>query len=388
MTNPKLILADEAKRASNWLTEIALPLWADRGFDGERGTFQELLDFSLRPIIDVPLRLMVQARQISVFASAAVSGRFPEGGGLALRAAENMISRYEQADGNPGWVFAIDRNGSVDFAQRDLYAHAFVLFSLSWALRLEPRQSFKQAIDRTLSFLDDQMADPISGGYWDSMPKMDKLRRQNPHMHLFEAFISLYEATGDAKFLDRCDQLYTLAVRRFLAPESGALRETFHADWSVWPSNGEGSVEPGHLFEWSWLISRYKAVFHRHHSGTVDQMMRLAIGSGLDVSTGRVIDQIREDGRSVNLSSRSWPHAEALKALSYNQNVLEAGENKMAIAAILSRIMTLYCKPSFGGGWQDQLDDQDQPIRKDIPASTLYHIYFAICAVDTFVAIV
>ncbi|WP_395392700.1 AGE family epimerase/isomerase [Novosphingobium sp. BL-8A] len=377
-------LPDELCRASRWLRDAALPLWSSAGFDAVRGAFHEQLDFSLTPLVDRPSRLMVQARQISVFCSAALSGRFAAGEEPALTAAQNMIDRYESVDGLPGWVFSRREDGSLD-PLRDLYAHAFVLFGLSWAIRLAPRRSFLDAIERTVSFIEANMRDAEHGGYWDSLPLMDALRRQNPHMHLFEAFIALHEATGESRFLVAGEKLRELMVSQFLAREGGALREYFSQDWTVHPAQGAGSVEPGHLFEWSWLLTRYETFSGKDQSNPIGRLMAMALRHGLDKRTGRIIDEITEDGRPVRTSSRSWPHAEALKALSTVKSELGGGDSS-AMAAILHRLMTVYCPPFLNGGWQDQMDNEDHPLRPDIPASTFYHIYFSITCAEDYLA--
>jgi len=367
------LLSKETKSASEWLHNMALPLWADKGFDHSRGIFEEQLDFSLQVQTEQPYRLMVQARQISVYAAAAVTGRYSSGREMALIAAEGMIRRFECADGRPGWVMSINRRDEVSDPTRDLYAHAFALFGLAWASRLDARASFRGAIDRLIEFLDDHMFDPVAGGFWDSLPRRDRLRRQNPHMHLFEACIALYETFGDKAFLQRCQKLHELLVDRFIDHHSGAVREVFSDDWAVAPSEGEGSVEPGHLFEWAWLLGRYEAISGTSDKHRIASLMRMAIVSGLNLNTGRIIDEIREDGTPARRSSRSWPHAEALKALT---SIPEGHE--IAIAAILHRLNTLYCSPAFLGGWQDHLDENDLPLRDNIPASSLYHLYFGI----------
>ena len=380
-TNGSKLLTQELDRASQWLRKTALPLWSHAGFDVNRGAFHEQLDFSLAPSVSKPMRVMVQARQISVFSAAALSGRFVSGEHLALMAAQNMIDQYERADGAEGWIFSLSSDGRTSDPLRDLYAHAFVLFGLSWAIRLEPRRSFLEAMERTLSFIDERMKDTERGGYWDTLPRMDKLRRQNPHMHLFEAFIALHEATGEGRFLDVGAALCNLMLSRLLSPEGGALREYFSDDWSVYPAEGAGRVEPGHLFEWSWLLTRYQAISGKDQSDSIKRMMAMAIQYGLDKKTGRIIDEIAEDGRALKTSSRAWPHAEALKAFSAVPAELGGGDIS-AITAILRRFMTIYCSPSMGGGWQDQMDCEDRPSRPDIPASTLYHIYFGISSVE------
>ena len=130
---------------------------------------------------------------------------------------------------------------------------------LAWALRLGPDPRLEAAIAATLAVVDGPFADPVHGGCWDALPRPDALRRQNPHMHLFEALLALHETTGRADLLDRARALHALAVTRFLDPATGALREYYDDAWRVHPAPGAGRVEPGHLFEWAWLLRRYEA---------------------------------------------------------------------------------------------------------------------------------
>ena len=96
-----------------------------------------------------------------------------------------------------------------------------------------------------------------------------------------------------------------------------------------------------------------------------------------------MIDEIGEDGRLRIASSRSWPHAEALKALAEEA---ARGEERhaRAIPAILTRLSDLYCPADLNGGWVDHVDADDLPISKVMPASTLYHLYFGITAAAEF----
>lgn len=372
--------AARKEAAKAWLVEAALPLWSGAGFEASSGLFEEQLTFDHAPVTAVPRRLMVQARQIAVFADASLSGAFPTGGVLAIEAMQRVIDLYLEGDGKPGWVFSLDRRGALFDGKRDLYAHAFVLFALAFAMRLERRPVFEDAVDKTLAFLDAAFADPRHGGFWDSLPRADALRRQNPHMHLFEAMIALWETTGRPDILARGKALRDLALARFYDPGSGALREVFFEDWRVHPAAAAGSVEPGHLFEWAWLLRRWQAASGMDESPAVERLLALALRAGLDATRGRIIDEIGEDGRPRRLSSRSWPHAEALKALSAEA---EHGTLSQAglVDSILQRVMAVYCPARLRGGWIDHVDHQDTPLVSIMPASTLYHLYFGITAV-------
>lgn len=367
--------------AERWLRDQALPLWSTAGYDAANASFVEALDLDGRPLPDLPRRLMVQARQVAVFATAARSGAFPEGAAIARTAAEAMIARYLAADGAPGWVFSVGADGRVVDPTRDLYAHAFALFGLAAARRLEPSERIDSAIGATLAFLDGPFRDPDHGGWWDALPRKDRLRRQNPHMHLFEALLALHDATGDAALLKRCAGIDALARRHFLNP-AGALVEDFSDDWHIAPAPGGGRVEAGHQFEWAWLFRQYEAASGENRDSVVGALLESALRSGVDPATGRICDAAGEDGTLRNRASRSWPHAEALKALAgervrgWRLPAALAGLDPGIVERIAGRLLTLYCPPELRGGWIDQLDAADRPQSARMPASSLYHLYF------------
>jgi mannose-6-phosphate isomerase len=366
-------------RSERWLVESALPLWASAGFDAGRAMFQERLDFDRAPIASAPRRLMVQARQISVYAAASLSGRFPGGADLALRGARTMIATFLEKDGEPGWAFSVDRDGRLIDRKRDLYAHAFVLFALAWVSRLENSGSFAVAIDKTLAFVDRAFADPVNGGCWDCLPRSDALRRQNPHMHLFEAYVVLYETTGRADVLRRCRALRDLALARFYDPATGVLREIFDNDWKVHPAPGQGSVEPGHLFEWAWLLRQYERVSGHKQDEAVSALISMARRCGLSAADGRIINEIDEIGVVRDSASRCWPHTEALKALA--EEALRGDPTCLSdMGRIAGRLLDRYCPDRLAGGWIDFLDEQDRPASQSMPASSFYHIYFGLDA--------
>lgn len=148
----------EYEQLHEWLLAEALPLWGGCGFDRSYHRFHERLSFAGAPLVDVPLRLMVQARQIHVHALAALNGWHPSAEELAREALESMVRDYWRVDGEDGWAHSISRDGKVIDASGDLYAHAFVLLAMSSVIRIGTSTREEKIIDDTLSFLDGSMA--------------------------------------------------------------------------------------------------------------------------------------------------------------------------------------------------------------------------------------
>jgi mannose/cellobiose epimerase-like protein (N-acyl-D-glucosamine 2-epimerase family) len=367
------------KRFRRWVVGQALPLWSGTGFDSARGSFVERLAFDGAPLISAPRRAMVQARQIYVFSHAALLGWWPQGGPLALEAARNLINSYHGADGAPGWIFSIHPDGAVCDAKRDFYAHSFALLGLAWAYKLEPEPHFLSAALATLRVLDQYFASP-SGGYRSAWPADAGRHEQNPHMHLFEAMLAWFEATGRDLFLARARELYDIMTGRFFRPERGILAEYFDGSWN--PSGGiAGRIcEPGHHFEWSWLLRRYAALAGLEDPPVARALKNFGDRHGFD-SEGFIIDELLDDGRVHKASRRCWPHTEAVKA---EVASFEAGDGDAAnrAAHTIGRLLAVFLGRPVAGGWIDRIDARGAPIVDFMPASTLYHISLAAAEAD------
>src|SRR5262249_33433988 len=189
-----------------WTRNEALPFWATVGVDHARGGFHERLDLTGRPVEHVPKRLMVQARQLYVYCHAGLLGWYEDARPLADRGVEYMLAAFYRPDGGPGFVHSLAPDRGIADSTRDLYGHAFALFGLAWYHRLTRDSEVLKVADATLAFLDEELGSR-NGGYSDAKPPRDAVRRQNPHMHLFEALLALHAATEDTKYLARAVDL-------------------------------------------------------------------------------------------------------------------------------------------------------------------------------------
>lgn len=81
--------------------------------------------------------------------------------------------------------------------------------------------------------------------------------QSNAHMHLLEATLAWEEAGGDKAWTDLADRIVELALARFIDPGACLLREFVSEDRSPAPGLDGSLVEPGHQFEWSWLLARH-----------------------------------------------------------------------------------------------------------------------------------
>jgi N-acylglucosamine 2-epimerase/mannose-6-phosphate isomerase len=371
--------------AHAFLVKQALPFWSSHGAY-PNGCFVEHLDLAGRPVDPGFTRVRVQARQIYVFSHAQLTGLFPQPD-LCTRAVDFFI-RSAWLGAERGWAKLIRRDGTLIDGSSDLYDISFALFALAWRYRVAPDPLCREIAHATLDFLDRKMKHPLGGYHNDAARSTPRI--QNPHMHLAEAMNAWFEASGEDRFLVLAGELVDLLESRFCDPATGALAEFFNEDWTPVQGLQGDIVEPGHQFEWAWIIAHYGRLSGSPRLELMRRLIGSALRHGFDETTGLTVDQVGRDGRLIAASHRLWPQTEALKAC------LAAGEflhqpAPARIAKILDAIFDRFLRPGpLPGTWIDHYHPNWSLIVDKIPTTSLYHITLAFMELlrlrDTFAA--
>jgi mannose/cellobiose epimerase-like protein (N-acyl-D-glucosamine 2-epimerase family) len=348
-----------------------LPLWSNEGWDRTTGGFIERLNTDGSADRLAPRRVMVQARQIYCYAKAAQMGWYSDGREIALKGLDHLLAKAKAPDGRPGYVHTLAPDGSVLDPLRDSYDHAFVLLALSTVYALDRDAQVKAEIDTLLAFLDAHLRSP-NGGVLEGLPP-SMPRRQNPHMHLFEAMIAAFDATHDTVFQQRAGEFFALFLANLYDKQKQVLGEYFEDDWSkIEPV----SVEPGHQAEWVWLLKGFERITGcptgRHRGELLASALRYR-----DEATGCLVDEGTADGAIRRHTRRLWPQTEIAKAWIAQAEAGEAGAADEARAA-LARLERHYLSHPVVGGWYDQFDRDGNSLVATIPASSFYHVFCAV----------
>ncbi|KYH03135.1 AGE family epimerase/isomerase [Bradyrhizobium sp. DOA1] len=377
------VAADEAgdvvARLKRRMIEDALPLWSTAGWDAASGGFIDRLHRDGTADSAAPRRAFVQARQIYCYAKAAQMGWYPEGRAIALKGLEHMLARAKSPDGKPGYVHRLTPEGTVLDGKRDAYDHSFILLALSTAYALDKDAQIRTEIDALLAFIDGHLRSP-HGGVHESLP-VSMPRRQNPHMHLFEAMIACFDATHDLSFQNRAGEFFALFLANFYDKQKRVLGEYFEEDWSrIEPV----SVEPGHQAEWVWLLKGFERITGCPTGRFRGELMQAAMRS-FDTVSGCLIDEADTEGNIRRHSRRLWPQTEIAKAWIAQAESGEAGAADEARAALV-RLERHYLSHPVRGGWYDQFDREGKSLVDTIPASSFYHVLCAVTEAEQVLA--
>jgi mannose-1-phosphate guanylyltransferase/mannose-6-phosphate isomerase len=345
-----------------WLRDVVFPLWAEKGVDRVGGGFYEQLDANAEPL-PVDRRFRVASRQTYAFIVAGQlgwDGPWRETAAAGFRA---LLSRYRRPDG----LFrrTVHDDGTISDDTTLFYDQATVLFLLANA-RAEFEDEFGvTGIAREIIAELERTRRTGAGGFieTDAHPW-----QSNAHMHFLEAMIAWRAIDDDPKWARLADETGSLALDRFINPRTGLLHEFFSEGWAPAPGIDGHHVEPGHQFEWAFLLnawggSRAQAAVQKLFANGVKQ---------IDTARNLAPFACLDDGNVREPVARFWAQAEWLRtALVFG----DAAQEKLAMAAV-----DRYLDRPKPGLWLDRIDASNQPVEEPVTASTLYHIIGAALA--------
>lgn len=363
-------LADTSRHAKHWLFEAALPLWWERGADHEGGGFHEKIGQDGQAI-GKPVRVRVQSRQTYVYARAGALG-WPGPWQAAMRHGLSfMLSRYRRPDG----LF----RSTLDTADQtiDLYDQAFVLFALAHAYEAEGRP--RELLDTAQALLrqvEAALAHP-DGGFYDGLPRQPILK-SNPLMHLLEALLA-WTATGvEGNFRAAALALCELATSRLINPANGAVGELFTAGWAPLGAPRERLYEPGHQFEWAYLLLQAEGLLGINARSQAIALEHFGRSFGIDAARQVALFAVNETGEPTDRRARLWAQTERLRTslLFATQAVGDADDAQASQAAVAGSYAGLsrFLGTEVPGLWHEwQREDGGFDLAPS-PASSLYHL--------------
>jgi len=229
-------------------------------------------------------------------------------------------------------------------------------------------------VETTVLRVQTLLAVPPKTGYRQVLSEKGILR-QNPNMHWFECMIFCYEATKDTRYIEEAKKIYQRATEDIIDPKTGALREIFDDLWRPVQEKGKVLIEPGHHYEWTWLLDRASrhfpidATLLRKVAGFADRY-------GLNPNAGFVYDQVSDQGEVTESTTRLWVLTETIKAWLVRPDVTEEKRIEK-VHGYEASLLKHYLNKEPIGTWFDRLDADGRVHDGPVPASSMYHIMLA-----------
>jgi len=375
----KARIDQQHSQLASWLCDAAYPLWSTKGRDAAGG-FHERLAQNGEPPVE-PRRSRVNPRQAYCFAVAPSLGWRGDSGAMVKHALDYFVARYQRPDGLFRTLVAADGSSLDDRAL--LYDQAFGLLAFNVAAASGEARAEREHQSLALLSLVLKTMKRAGPGFNTGVPASLPLQ-SNPHMHLFEAALSGCEVSSESSlWKSLADEIAELSLTKFIDPATGALREFFDESWNPAPDLPGRIVEPGHQFEWAWLLLRWGGPKH----GQVSARARAAalrlieIGESHGLRNGLATNSLLDDFSAHDAGARLWPQTERLKAACIAARLTgEAKYFSMAVAAADGLLRYLDCP--VPGLWYDRIDAGGKLVDEPAPASSFYHLVAAIAEIS------
>ena len=282
-----------------------------------------------------------------------------------------------------GYLWSVDDLGPVD-ATKQAYGHAFVLLAAASAKVTGHPDADRLLADVTdvlnCRFWDESVGASVEEFGPDWRPLTD-YRGQNSNMHLTEALMAAFEATGDPSYLTMAERIASLVINRHARIEGWRVPEHFDADWRLDrdyagdPMFRPAGTTPGHALEWSRLLVQLWELGARAHSWLPEAAQALFLHTcdiGWDKAMGGFYYTLDWQDRPDRTDRYWWPCAEGIAAASVLHQVTGDPRFEFWYRRIWSFVATHVIDPQ--GGWWPELDDELSPVSRVFTGKPdLYH---------------
>ena len=231
---------------------------------------------------------------------------------------------HRQNNGHYAWVI---QNGQVSDNRAMAYGHAFVLLAAASCVQAGI-QAAAPVIDELWDFLETYFWEEDANAYADerdgSLGTLDDYRGQNANMHMCEALIAAFEATGQQRFLTRAALIAKRFAIELASQNDGLIWEHYDTAWQCDMQYNidkpddlfkPWGFQPGHHVEWSKLLM----MLNQHDAQEqwitrATDLYQQAMRRGWDDKHQGLVYGFAPDGEFADTHKYFWVHAEAFAA--------------------------------------------------------------------------
>ena len=245
-----------------------------------------------------------------------------------LEAAHHGLRYLRQVHRDPksgGYAWTV-RDGVAEDRTNHCYGQAFVLLAYACARQVGIGDAVAW-MDESWDLLERRFWDAEAGLYRDEAAPdwvFSGYRGQNANMHMCEAMLAAFEASGEQRYLDRAYVLADHMTRRQAKQAQGLVWEHYDSHWKPdWDYNrGDPKhlfrpwgFQPGHQTEWAKLLM----ILARHRPEawllpTARHLFDAALARAWDGKHGGICYGFAPDGGICDADKYFWVQAESLAA--------------------------------------------------------------------------
>jgi mannose 2-epimerase len=337
-------ITDYRNEAENHLVNELLPFWTTRMKDSKNGGFITHFDRDGNDTGEDEKSLIAQTRSVYTLSSAHRAG-YGEGeyADMARHGVDFLIDKMWDKE-NGGFFWTMNRKGDVQIDKKILYGHSFVIYALSEYTLATNDPRGREYAEKVFDLVQKYCADTMYGGYWEMFHRDWTLcgpgsqggdrKTLDVHMHLMEAYTTLYECTGLELHRRKLLEIINILLQRIIHQVYKTGIPQFFEDWSVaeqikfdivwgWDrfseeglkGNATDNTSYGHNAEFAWLLLHALEILKIDWEGYRDHVKTIldhTVDNGIDSEYGGVYVEGPHSGGVYDREKEFWQQAEVM----------------------------------------------------------------------------
>jgi mannobiose 2-epimerase len=301
-----------------------LAYWATYAIDNEYGGFYGRVGACNKVQPKAAKGAVLNSRILWTFSAAYNHAHNNDYLKVADRAFQYIVSFFFDKE-HDGVYWSVDHKGQPLDTKKQTYALAFALYGMSEYTRAKQSVLAQEIAVHLFHTIEKHSYDPLKGGYreaftrnWQPLADLrlsskdaNEKKTMNTHLHVLEAYTSLYRNWPDVLLKERIAGLIHNFLDHIIDASSKHLLLFFDEDWNAKP----GPVSYGHDIEAAWLLQEAAEAICDEALITQTKTMAIVIAqaaaTGLDKDGGLWYEYQRPTAHLIK-EKHWWPQAEAM----------------------------------------------------------------------------
>ena len=318
---PEHLPAEMKAGAQEELNRNILPFWIKRMPDDKEGGFYGRIDGKNNVIAGAPKGAILNARILWSFSASYITVKDPMYLEMATRARNYIFSHFfDEKYGGTYWC--LRSNGEPLETKKQIYSLAFFIYALSWYhMATGDQESLEKAVE-LFKLIEKHSFDHGLNGYLEAFDRewgeisdlrlsakdANEKKTMNTHLHILEAYTSLYSIWPDAKVKKQLRNMVHIFTEKIVDPVTSHLNLFFDENWNCRST----LVSYGHDIEASWLLYEAAAALGEEEE-VKDISLRIA-GAALEglADDGSLIYERDDAIKHIDRDRHWWVQAEAV----------------------------------------------------------------------------
>ncbi len=282
-----------------------------------------------------------QCRSIFTISHAMRLGfNWPNGEEVLKQGIEFLFKNFRDNEYD-GYYWIVEEDGKPKDVNKIIYGHSFLIYGLSEYALLTGDEEAKNEAVRIFDLLQEKVADKKEKGYFEHFDRYFNIKKSRDdigahksldvHMHLMEAFTTLFELTQEENHKKALLDVIDLIFDKMVEPTTGTGISMFTSDWkpianveldTVWGSdrfdeNGKDVdiTSYGHNIELAWLYLHAQDILGIPREKQLRRVLPIyehTFAKGVDWKYGGLYVEGERFGNATEVTKEFWQQAEAM----------------------------------------------------------------------------